>query len=208
MEHPSAAQFCEISDPIRFPDECNILDRTLAHATGPAGGRWHLSHETAGVGARAVVSIRRRPGLRRGAFRSFVHDGLGASLARSPHTTEVRTHVFLPYLGLAWPTPGVAHDDPPHRRHHAAILIGAADRLQLERGLGSHRSCRHARYAGEIYCAPLIRDRQRSGTEQARSAISRCVASPIVGQMVGLRSKRSSSSDVRVQRRDRRVQSP
>lgn len=122
-----------------FPDECNLFDRTLAHATGAAGGRWHLSQDTAEVGARAVVLIRRRPGLRRGRFSSFVHDILGVSLARSPETTELRTHVFLPYFRLAWPTPGVAHDNPPHRQYHAAIVIGAADRSALQRALDSHK---------------------------------------------------------------------
>lgn len=82
----------------------------LAHGSGPGGGRWFRSGHGAPVGARAVVLIRRRPGLRVGGFRAFVHDLLGASLARSPDTLELRTHVFLPYLKPLWPTPGVAHE--------------------------------------------------------------------------------------------------
>ena len=115
-----------------FLDECNAFDRVLAHMTGPAGGRWFLSGDGAVVGARAVVLIRRRPGVRLSAFRSFVHDLLGLSLARVAGTVELRTHVFLPYFRLGWPTPSVAHDNPAHRRYHGAIVVGVADRTALD----------------------------------------------------------------------------
>jgi hypothetical protein len=32
---------------------------------------------------------------------------------------------------LTWPTPGVAHDNPQHRRYHAAVVLGARDRTAL-----------------------------------------------------------------------------
>ena len=115
-----------------FPDECNAFDRVLAHVTGPGGGRWFRSGDGALVGARAVILIRRRPDVRLGAFRSFVHDVLGASLARASGTVELRTHAFLPYFRLGWPTPGVAHDNPAHRRYHGAVVLGAADRTALD----------------------------------------------------------------------------
>jgi hypothetical protein len=70
--------------------------------------------------------------VRLGAFRSFVHDVLGASLACAPGTVELRTHVFLPYFRLGWPTPGVAHNNPGHRRYHSAVVLGAADRTALD----------------------------------------------------------------------------
>jgi hypothetical protein len=45
---------------------------------------------------------------------------------------ELRTHAFLPHTKLLWWSPGVAHDNPPHRRYHAAIVLGAADRGALD----------------------------------------------------------------------------
>lgn len=127
---PAAARFV-------FPDESNAFDRVLAHVTAPGGGRWFRSGYGAPVGARAAVLIRRRPRLHPTAFGSFVHHTLGAALDRADGTLELRTHVFLPYSRLAWPTPGVAHDNPPHRRYHAAIVLGAADRAAVDAVLSS-----------------------------------------------------------------------
>lgn len=119
-----------------FPDECNAFDRVLGNMTGPGGGRWFSPERPGEVGARMVVLIRRRPWLAPGAFRGFVHGMLGPALARLPEAAEVRTHVFLPYSWLLWATPAVAHDNPPHRRYHAAVVIGARDRAALDSALG------------------------------------------------------------------------
>jgi hypothetical protein len=114
-----------------FPDEANAFDRVLCHLTG-RGGRRRRAAGNPEVGARAVVLIRRRPRVSRQAFGRFVHGTLGEALAAVPNTTELRTHVFLPYSPLAWPTPGVAHDNPPHRRYHALVVLGAPDRASLD----------------------------------------------------------------------------
>lgn len=115
-----------------FRDEANAFDRVLCNLTGPRGGRWFRAGGD-DVAARAVVLARRRPGVRARAFAAFVHDILGAALDRTPGILELRTHVFLPYTAALWPTPGVAHDNPPHRRYHAAIVIGGSDRDALDR---------------------------------------------------------------------------
>jgi hypothetical protein len=120
-----------------FPDESNAFDRVLGHVTGPGGGRLFTGDRSADVGARAAVLIRRRPGVRLGAFRAFVHDVLGETLARAPQTLELHTHAFLPYSRFAWPTPAVAHDNPPHRRYHGAVVLGAASRQELDELLRS-----------------------------------------------------------------------
>jgi hypothetical protein len=75
--------------------------------------------------------------VRPGAFKAFLHDELGGALARAPQTLELHTHSFLRYSRLAWPTPGVAHDNPPHRRYHGAIVIGTASRAELDELLRS-----------------------------------------------------------------------
>lgn len=126
-----------------FRDECNAFDRVIANLTGPGGGRWYsvdgeLGSTRAGARsrsparARACVLLRRRPGVRRSAFSAFVHGTLGGALARAHGIAELRTHVFLPYSHLLWPTPGVDHHNPPHRRYHAAVVFGAAARGDLD----------------------------------------------------------------------------
>ena len=60
-------------------------------------------------------------------------------VAAHEHDTplELRTHAFLPYTEALWWTPGVAHDNPPHRRYHAAIVLGAANRGALDATIAS-----------------------------------------------------------------------
>jgi hypothetical protein len=120
-----------------FPDEANAFDRVLMHLTGPSGGRRLSGGGAAPVGARAVVLLRRRPGVRPALLKAFVHGTLGPALAGAPGTVELRTHTFLPYSWLLWRTPGVAHDNPAHRRYHAAVVLGAADRTALDAVLRS-----------------------------------------------------------------------
>jgi hypothetical protein len=115
-----------------YRDESKFIDRILANLTGPGGGRWFRSGHDEGVGVRAVVLVRRRGDVRFTAFRSFIHGVLGPALDREPGTLELRTHVFLPYVKAVWWTPGVAHDNPPHRRYHGAVVVGAADRDALD----------------------------------------------------------------------------
>ena len=115
-----------------YHDESKFIDRILANLTGPGGGRWFRSGHEEEAGARAVVLLRRRRDVRFTAFRSFVHGVLAPALDLAAGTLELRSHVFLPYAKAVWWTPGVAHDNPPHRRYHAAIVLGAADRERLD----------------------------------------------------------------------------
>jgi hypothetical protein len=121
-----------------FVDEQNAFERMLAQFTGPRGGRWFTGPHQDEVGVRMVVLIRRRRGVRLGKFRHFVHEVLAPALLTAG-AQEVRSHVFLPGSHLLWMTPGLAHDNPPHRRYSAAIVIGAADRADLMRILHSPR---------------------------------------------------------------------
>lgn len=120
-----------------YHDEANVFDRVLANLTGPGGGRWFRTGRDDEVGARAVILIRRRRDVGFSSFRSFVHGVLGPALDRAPGTLELRTHAFLPYTRVVWSTPGVGHDNPPHRRYHAAIVFAGADRATLDGIIGS-----------------------------------------------------------------------
>jgi hypothetical protein len=118
-------------------DEASFLARTLLYLTGPGGGRWLAGDDDARVGLRAVALLRRRPETGFASFRRWVNDGIGPALAAAPGVRELRTLAFLPWWRRAWNTPGVAHDNPPAGRYHAAIVIGAADRAALVDALAS-----------------------------------------------------------------------
>lgn len=68
--------------------------------------------------------IRRRAGVSGAGFASFVHDGLARALFEAG-VAELRSHVFAPWSQALHSTPGVSHDNPPHLRYHAALVIGA-----------------------------------------------------------------------------------
>lgn len=119
-----------------YLDEQNVFQRALRQMSGPRRGRWWTGPFDRSLEQRAVVLLRRRKGLRPGAFRHFLHDTLGAALL-SAGARELRTHAFRPGSRFLHWTPGVAHDDPVHRRYAGAIVIGAEDRGGLEALLAS-----------------------------------------------------------------------
>ncbi|WP_225410773.1 SMP-30/gluconolactonase/LRE family protein [Stigmatella hybrida] len=112
-------------------DEANVFQRTLRSLSGPGGGRWYGSGNGDRVGCRCAVLLRRRPGLRRLAFRQFVNHTLGPSLAGLPQVKELRSQVLLPWLKARWPPPGGAHDHPPEERFDALLVLGFASEEAL-----------------------------------------------------------------------------
>ncbi|MGW6117933.1 hypothetical protein ACWFRF_02740 [Nocardia sp. NPDC055165] len=119
-----------------FLDEQNVFERVVGHPTGPAGGRWWTPGHNDAVPHRTAVLLRRRRGVRGSTFRRFVHQDLGPAL-HAAGARDLRTYTFLPYNRLAHPTPGVSHDNPPHRRYHGALVIGANSRDHLTELLAS-----------------------------------------------------------------------
>jgi hypothetical protein len=112
---------------LAYQDEINVFRRTLLYAGPPSSARWY---DVAGpgekVGARALVYLRRRDGVRTGAFRKHVNE-LADSLAGTSVLRELRTQVFMPWNEKLWDTPNVAHDNPADQRFHASLLLGFAD---------------------------------------------------------------------------------
>ena len=111
---------------LAFADEVNVFRRTLLHAGPPGSSRWYDVGDGE-VRARTVLYLRRAPGIRRGAFRSFVNEQLTPALAAGTDLRELRTQVFLPWNERTWDTPGVAHDNPEGDRLHASVILGFAD---------------------------------------------------------------------------------
>ena len=89
------------------------------------------------VGARSLIYLRRREGVKTGAFRRFISDELVPALVKTGALRELRTQVFMPWIERLWDTPNVAHDNPTDQRFHASLIVGVADSNALRTFFGS-----------------------------------------------------------------------
>jgi hypothetical protein len=119
-----------------FFDEQNVFARVLAHPSPPGGGRWWTDAFDDAVGHRVALLLRRRRGVRGGAFRRFVHERIGPALLAAG-ARDLRTYAFLPYSRFVNATPGVAHDNPADRRYHGLANLGLDDRAAVDALLAS-----------------------------------------------------------------------
>ena len=81
--------------------------------------------------------LRRREGVKTGAFRTFVTDELVPALVKAGPLRELRTQVFMPWIERLWDTPNVAHDNPTDQRFHASLILGFADTNALRAFIAS-----------------------------------------------------------------------
>jgi hypothetical protein len=113
---------------LAYKDEVNVFRRTLLYAGPPYSARWY---DVAGpgekAGARSLIYLRRREGVKTGDFRTFLKDWLVPTLLKTGALRELRTLVFLPWIERLWDTPNVAHDNPTDQRFHASLILGFAD---------------------------------------------------------------------------------
>ena len=113
---------------LAYRDEVNVFRRTLLYAGLPGTSRWYDVADPADhVGARAVVYLRRRDGVRGRTLRSVIEKDLVPALVSSGELKELRTQVFLPWTQRTWDTPHVAHDNPADQRFHTSLVLGFAD---------------------------------------------------------------------------------
>ena len=121
-----------------FKDELNVFRRTLLYAGPPNSARWY---DVAGpgerAGARSLIYLRRRDGVRTGAFRTLLTDELVPALVKTRALRELRTQVFMPWIERLWDTPNVAHDNPTDQQFHASLILGFADINTLQAFFGS-----------------------------------------------------------------------
>ncbi|PUB20311.1 hypothetical protein C8K30_11654 [Promicromonospora sp. AC04] len=112
---------------LAYQDEINVFRRTFLYAGPPRSARWYgVAGQGEMVGARAMVYLRRRDGVRTGAFQKHVNE-LAGSLAGTGVLQELRTQVFMPWNEKLWDTPNVAHDNPADQRFHASLILGFTD---------------------------------------------------------------------------------
>jgi hypothetical protein len=113
---------------LAYEDEVNVFRRTLLYAGPPSSARWYdVARPGERTGARALIYLRRREGVRTGPFRKHITDELVPALASTGLMKELRTQVFMPWIEKLWDTPDVAHDNPTDQRFHASLILGFAD---------------------------------------------------------------------------------
>lgn len=89
------------------------------------------------VGARSLIYLRRREGVKTGAFRRFLTDELVPAFGKTGTLRELRTQVFMPWIERLWDTPNVDHDNPTDQRFHASLILGFTDMDALQAFFGS-----------------------------------------------------------------------
>jgi hypothetical protein len=123
---------------LAYKDEVNVFRRTLLYLGPPYSARWY---DVAGpgekVGARSLIYLRRREGVKSGALRRFLTDELVAAFAKTRALRELRTQVFMPWIERLWDTPNVAHDNRIDQRFHASLMLGFTDANALRAFFGS-----------------------------------------------------------------------
>jgi hypothetical protein len=113
---------------LAYKDEVNVFQRTLLYAGPPYSARWYdVAGPGAKAGARSLIYLRRREGIKTRAFRTFLKDELVPGLVKTGALRELRTQVFMPWIERLWDTPNVAHDNPTDQRFHASLILGFAD---------------------------------------------------------------------------------
>lgn len=113
---------------LAYKDEVNVFRRTLLYAGPPYSPRWYdMASPGEKVGARSLIYLRRREGVKTGAFRTFLTDELVPALVKTGALRELRTQVFMPWIRRLWDTPNVAHDNPTDQRFHASLILGFTD---------------------------------------------------------------------------------
>src|SRR5207237_1489992 len=113
-------------------EEVYAFRRPLLHAGPPYSARWYdVAGPAAKAGARSLIYLRRREGIKTGAFRRFLADELVPGLVKTGALRELRTQVFMPWIERLWDTPTVAHDNPTDQRFTASLILGFADSLSL-----------------------------------------------------------------------------
>lgn len=117
---------------LAYKDEINVFRRTLLYAGLPGSARWyHVAAAGDEAGARALIYLRKRDGVRTSTFRTILHDELVPALTNTGALKELRTQVFMPWTKKLWDTPNVAHDNPSDQHFHASLILGFADTLAL-----------------------------------------------------------------------------
>ena len=100
-----------------------------------------------------MIYLRRREGVKTGAFRRLLADELVPALVKTGALRELRTQVFMPWIERLWDTPNVAHDNPIDQRFHASLILGFTDTDALRGFFGGGESATFSAKLPEVVAA-------------------------------------------------------
>jgi hypothetical protein len=123
---------------LAYADEVNLFKRTLLYAAFPKNSKWYnVTEANTKIGANAMVFFRIKEGVKESDFKKFIMDELTPALANTGVLKELRSKVYNPWKQKQWNTPNVAHDNDKSVQFQASVMLGFADKSEMEKFFNS-----------------------------------------------------------------------
>jgi len=123
---------------LAYADEVNLFKRTILYVAFPKNSKWHsVAVPDAKMEARAMVFFRIKEGVKESDFRKFIMNELTPTLANTGVLQELRSKACNPWKQKQWNTPNVAHDNPSEVQFQASVILGFADKREMEKFFNS-----------------------------------------------------------------------
>jgi hypothetical protein len=115
-------------------DEINLFKRTILYAAFPKNSRWYIVAESnTKIEASAMVFFRIKEGASVKDFKKFINNELTPTLANTGMLKELRNKTYNPWKQKQWNTPNVLHDNDVKDQFQASIMLGFADKSEMEK---------------------------------------------------------------------------
>jgi len=85
------------------------------------------------IEARAMVFFRIKEGIKESDFKKFIMNELTPALANTGVLKELRSKAYNPWKQKQWNTPNVAHDNDKSVQFQASVMLGFADKSEMEK---------------------------------------------------------------------------
>jgi hypothetical protein len=117
---------------LAFADEVNLFKRTILYAAFPKGSRWYKT-PTDKIEGRSMVFFRIKEGVSVRDFNKFIMEELTPTLANTGVLKELRSKTYNKWKQKQWDTPNVAHDNDKSVQFQASLMLGFADKSEMEK---------------------------------------------------------------------------
>lgn len=123
---------------LAYADEVNLFKRTILYAAFPKNSNWYnVAEPNTKMEARAMVFFRIKEGVKESDFKKFIMDELAPALATTGVLKELRSKGYNPWKQKQWNTPNVAHDNDKSVQFQASLMLGFADKSEMEKFFNS-----------------------------------------------------------------------
>lgn len=118
---------------LAYADEVNLFKRTILYAAFPDSYWYKVTDADTKIGANAMVFFRKKDSVSDTDFKKFINDELTPILANTGLLKELRNKVYNPWKQKQWNTPNVAHDNDKADQFQASIMLGFANKSEMEK---------------------------------------------------------------------------